>query len=591
MDHGEQGRFVRLVAGITTVYAALVGGPADCKTALAWFAPDRPPEGLDHVGWNGIVTDDLVGMLPYILDPFGFTTRRALLSGRGSVAERRHRKVMGTFYTPGDVARHLAERVIQGDERRVVDPACGAGVFLRAAFGRLCESMPPSIAVRRLYGVDLDLRAVDACALVLLHDWLRREPLGSETDSPVGRYFQLREHLVNADALELWDEREQLPLFASEVAGRGRLPTAFDAVLMNPPFARLSARPAPEVLRRYRTLAAATDPAAVNLIWPFWELANRLAGSEGRAGVVLPLSIAYTRGPVAREGRDAVLGSGHWEISFYDRTPDALFGDDVKQRVALGVRTGPAQGTVRTGPLTRWSADRRADVLGSTNLRSVERPVESDLILKIGSEAESRVVDHLRAFGAGLGASATRARLVPVSDLSQDENIVVVAPTAYNWLGLYRDPVLAIEGRSGAGGQLAELTFESAEAADAAYAVLVSHVALWWWRATGDLFHVPLTWLREAPFPLPRKRSDVLSLARAGAACWQEATANAVTAVNKGVRTIAYKTAEDSLALARADDAVGRVYGLPPEFVRLTRDDARRLRVAGRDQDLAITHS
>jgi hypothetical protein len=582
LESTEPDRAIRFLAGITTVYAALVGSPVACSDALGWFAPDHRPLAPAGFGWNAIVTDELVGMLPYVLDPFGFTTRRALLSGRGCAVERGKRKAMGTFYTPGDVARYLAQRVLKGDEQRVVDPACGAGVFLRAAFSRLCDSVPASAVVDRLYGVDVDLRAVDACSLVLLHDWLKREPLREE-ETPVERYLQLRTNLIHGNALDAWARREQLPLFGAVAATLRRLPTQFDAVLTNPPFAPVGEPPSAHVAADYRTLAAASDPKAVNLVWPFWELTERLAGADGRVGVVLPLSAAYLRGPVGRAGRCAVLQSGDWEFGFYDRAPDALFGDDVKQRIALAFRHGPGTGVVRTGPLRRWSADGRADVLREAAASVVERTIDCELVLKIGTARESRAVDELRRAGGSLGDSVSRARLVPVQELASAANALVVAPTAYNWLGVYRDTAMAIEARRGVGGQLAELQFESIHAADAAYAVLVSHVVLWWWRATGDLFHVPLRWLREAPFPLPKNQADLMLLAQAGSACWQEAAENPVAAVNRGIRTVSYKPAEDSLVLARVDEAVGRVYGLGSEFVRFTRDDARRLRIAGRE--------
>jgi hypothetical protein len=55
-----------------------------------------------------------------------------------------------------------------------------------------------------------------------------------------------------------------------------------------------------------------------------------------------------------------------------------------------------------------------------------------------------------------------------------------------------------------------------------------------------------------------------------------------VTAVNRGVVTMAYRPPTDCEALELADRAVGDAFGLTPEFVQFIRHDADRLRTAGR---------
>jgi hypothetical protein len=320
------------------------------------------------------------------------------------------------------------------------------------------------------------------------------------------------------------------------------------------------------------------------MMWPFWELASRAASSRGRVGIVLPLSAAYVDGDIARAGRTAVFANGRWELRFFDRTPDALFGDDVKQRVAVAVRREGAPGLVRTTALRRWSADRRAAALsGEEAGDGIDIPYAPGVVLKIGTATELEAVEHLRSLGGKLGDSTTAARLASAAELAVGERTIAVAPTAYNWIGAFRDTRVAVDARRCAAGKLAELTFATEQLADAAYALSVSHVFLWWWRASGDLFHVPLAALAEAPFPLARCRPEqVETLARAGRLCWQAALGVPVTAVNKGIATTAYRPDADCEVLALADNALGRAFGLGPEFVHLVRHDAERLRTAGR---------
>lgn len=574
----------RLIAGIVAIRVASLGQPTTVHDALEWFSGERigAQPGILSLEWGPTRDENLTGLLPYVLDPFGLTTRRSLLSGRGSARERTARKGLGTFYTPGDVARGLAAEVITTSTRGVLDPACGAGVFLRAAFSELSTQRPAHQAVRSLVGVDIDPLAIDACALVLTHDWLRREALAAG-ESPGERFAVVRRQLTCGNALDLFAESAQDPLFGSATAGVGHhsLPPAIDAVLMNPPFA--SARALVSKTRAsYASLSAAPRSSSSNLAWPFWELVARATSWTGRAGVVLPLSIAYRNDPAARAARRAAFATGSWEFRFFDRTPDAIFGDDIKQRIAIGIKRPGPVGHIRTHSLRRWSADRRDAALRfepaeGTSYRATDGPM-----LKIGSDLERAALERLQKGGATLGERVRAARLVAPAELTDTGREIIIAPTAYNWIGVFRGSAAALEARRAAAGKVAQLLFPTKAMADAAYGVIASRVFLWWWRVTGDLFHVPLRVLTGAPFDLGRPAEHELrTLAEAGRRCWAAAFADPIVSINRGVRTVAY-AASDAAALDTVDTAVCLAFGLDREFVRFVREDSERLRIAGR---------
>lgn len=578
-------RSARLLAGVAAIAAALCGEAVDVAEALEWFLGEpQPDERLRAIAWHGEPDERLVGLLAYVLDPFGVTTRRAVLGGSGCAVERSSRKARGTFYTPGDVARSLAAEVVGSMTQQVLDPACGSGVFLRAALTRLAAERPVDEAVGALHGVDLDPLAVDACALLLTHDWIARRPL-DDGELPLDRFLALREHqLVCADALELFAAPAQEQLAPAAPAGRRELPQRFDAILMNPPFA--PAGPVSSHVRAgYASLRAATNPSGINMTWPFWELAARATAVNGRAGVVLPLSVAYADGAAARAARRAVFARASWELRFFDRAPDALFGDDVKQRVALALTQPGAPGRVRTSGLRRWSADRRAEALRAHADAAVELAArDGEPLLKIGSSLEREAIERLSRLGGTLGDGLAHARLVAADELVRDDTAIAVAPTAYNWIGAYRSTRAAAAGRRGAAGKLAELLLPGPEPADAAYALLASRVYLWWWRASGDLFHVPLADLAGAPFPLHRCEPQALAaLAEAGRACWAAALAAPVVAVNRGVTTVAYAPPHGAPALDDVDRAVGSAFGLSGDLIRFVKEDAERIARAGRN--------
>jgi hypothetical protein len=579
---------VRLIAGIAAICTATEGRRVSAGGALSWFLGSQSPavgEPVDRLAaarWTTDPDDRLVALLPYVLDPFGLTTRRALLSGQACGRERASRKRTGTFYTPGDVARVLVDEAITPATRRVLDPACGAGVFLRAAFTRLAAAAPPDRAIECLYGVDIDAAAIDACGLVLVHDWLMRQPL-SGGEAPIDRFELICARLGRADALDLFAQPPPSRLFHGDTPTTlPQFPPYFDAVLTNPPFAALGTC-TDRVRNGYRSLRAARNPTGVNMMWPFWELASRAVTRGGRVAIVLPLAAAYANAGSPRAARKAVFDRGKWEMRFFDRSPDALFGDDVKQRIALALRSPGTSTLIRTTAMRRWSADRRAAALAPDDCEGVHLKVSDGPLLKIGSTAERDALAHLQSWEGTLGEAASRARLVTADKLDRGQRVVAVAPTAYNWIGGFRDTAAARDARRHAAGKLAELTFPSRVLADAAYGVIASHIFLWWWRATGDLFHVPLTALTHAPFAIHKCAAGRLqALAGAGRQCWLSARETPILAVNKGIATVAFSAAAESDALELADHAVGAALGLTSEFVQFTRNDAVRLRSAGR---------
>ena len=126
-------------------------------------------------------------------------------------AERRRRD--GIHYTPPDVAAGLVADALELVGRTpalILDPACGAGVFLVAALDALvADGVEPAVALGRVRGLDIDPEAVELARRALV-EWAARHrlpPRSVPTDI-----------VVVADALvDDW-------------------PSAVDVVIGNPPF-------------------------------------------------------------------------------------------------------------------------------------------------------------------------------------------------------------------------------------------------------------------------------------------------------------------------------------------------------------------
>jgi hypothetical protein len=566
------------------------GQTVAAANAHFWGAETPSPEPAeigalrDALGRYG--EDEAEGLFPYLLDPFGLTTRRALLAGVGDLAERRARKHSGTFYTPGDVARMLVAETIAEPDATTIDPACGAGVFLRAAFGRLCCDLDVEAerALGQLYGIDCEPCAIDACGLVLAHDWLARDP-DRAPGAGAERWRRARRNLAVGNSLEAFAATAgEAPVWRRFSACAG---VRFGCVLTNPPFAPTGERAGRRSARDYRTLSAAANPAGVNRAWPFVELALRAVGERGRIGVVLPLSLAYRRDAATAELRRLMAAGASWRLRFFDRAPDGVFGDDVKQRICLATARSEGPGRIATSRLIRWSSARRDRVFrpGAGAFRDGGGSDGAPLA-KIGTTLEADVLRRLEGFERTLGDGLVEARLASAAALpGRCASAVAVAPTAYNWIGVYRDLELARAGRRAAAGKLSLLVSAGRREADAIYALLASRVFLWWWRARGDLFHVPLGALTGAPFPIDAVQRPALdALAGAGRGLWRRARRSAVSSTNRGVAVTAYRAPLLAAEIATADRAVVDAFGLPGRFARFASAEATRLAEAGRGE-------
>ena len=178
------------------------------------------------------------------------------------------RQGRGAFYTPAEVAGSLVAVTVERGP--VVDPACGAGVFLLAAGIRLAAqgADPRLVATTQLFGADIDPVAVDLtrCALA---GWA-----GIDPGEVVG--------VVEADSL---------------LTGRSTWPTApgdgFGAVVGNPPFlGQLRSGTAFDADRRQALrdrfpgmVGAYTDAA-----WLFLALGMDLLAPGGRMSLIQPPS-------------------------------------------------------------------------------------------------------------------------------------------------------------------------------------------------------------------------------------------------------------------------------------------------------------
>lgn len=516
--------------------------------------------------------------LPYMLDPHGEGTRKSAMRGGLGNEHRQARKANGVFFTPSDVASHMASIGVAaagGSGFDVLDPACGTGVFLRAVFrSMLAGGSRPTDILPRLYGIDLDGSSIEACRLVLLAEML--ESCGSPVADT--SWTLLSRQLMTADSLQ-WTHRQQLstaPGDASAPAG-DQWPRRFGLVIGNPPYSAIGARADIHELRRVFPSLESCSSAA-NLFWPFADMMWLLTSDTGAACMVVPLSLAYSSVTAAKATRSAMVAAGgDWQFSFFDRTPDALFGDDVKQRNSIALFRAGGGLSVTTGPTCRWTSRTRAMLfdniprvdLGAFDIR--------DGIPKVGTAIEAEALAAIGGACGTLGEHAAIARVAGLSDMASSKNAVILAGTAYNWLSVFRSSdVLCLDHEAASSSPLTVVEMSSSDLADAAYAICSSKLAYWLWRVRGDCFHVPASFVRGLPSPVgfsPETQSRLRSL---GGELWRRVSKTPIESVNKGRRSVTFSPWSEWTLVREVDTLLLRELGIPQTMETLLAEIVER---------------
>lgn len=546
---------------------------ASLRDAEDWFFGDVPIPRMvadDRGPFDDAPSPETVfALLPYVLDALRPGTRREVLRDAGAAPDRRARKQRGAFYTPADVAERMLSVVSLGSDDTCFDPTCGTGVFLRHA-------VMSGAASADVFGCDIDASVADAAAFVVLAAALRR---GEEWPSPWAGWQAVRSNIATLDALQLRASQHgsaairaaDLERVRAELADGSvpaavvdsgastrlsdvfpQLSTGADILLSNPPYAPIGAAGAAALAGSdFESLAdgvpSSTTRAEVLLVENLWRLTK---AETGRGSLVLPLSVATSsKREFASLRRAMQMQAGGWTLSFFDRAPDALFGDDVKTRNLIATYDAAADRGMATTRLLRWTSRTRSQFLQTLTPTPVVCDI-SEHVPKIGGGEEARLYEAVRRLDGRFGDDVLRIRQAVPHSVTGSPTCVYVAPTAYNWIGVVRDVAALTSGGHTSENALLELTLADEELADAAYALLSSRYVFWLWRVESDGFHVTRRLLEQLPFCLGRVPEAVPELAVRGRLLWTAALGGAIRSVNKGRTTVSFPT----LAAAVLDD-------------------------------------
>ncbi|MBK8252636.1 MAG: N-6 DNA methylase [Polyangiaceae bacterium] len=257
----------------------------------------------------------------------------------------------GAVYTPPFLAALLLDQAMPYSEmtgrERILDPACGSGVFLVGAFRRLVQhwrsrngwakpsvGLLKSIVSESIFGVDLDSSAVDLAAFSLalaICDSLKPEVIWSAL-----QFDRLRDR--NLIAGDFFDQLVVVKGPKPTIVPHGPLGAPFDIVLGNPPFSAAltpQAQRIDGVFRRER--GSLPDKQSAYL---FLETSLVLLAEGGRLCLVQPAGILYNSKP--ERFRASMLKRVQLEVALDFVSIRGIFARADTKVVALLIRRAAA---------------------------------------------------------------------------------------------------------------------------------------------------------------------------------------------------------------------------------------------------------
>ena len=147
---------------------------------------------------------------------------------------------------------------------------------------------------------------------------------------------------------------------------------------------------------------------------------------------------------------------------------------------------------IETGPLQKWRSDNRAAMFESIRFTPIVGAIRLR-IPKIDGTYQAQAFEELTRRWDRLEHAYTNIQRMPLAQvLKNDRHTVFAGATAYNFLNVFMKPPPDMLENAPALSEhpLHAMDFPARKDAAAAFAVLSSHLAFWWWHVNHDGFHV-----------------------------------------------------------------------------------------------------
>ena len=288
---------------------------------------------------------------------------------------------------------------------------------------------------------------------------------------------------------EVWRERHSPFHWLAEFYDLMTDGGGFDVIIGNPPY--ISRR---EVEKSYRTRGFATAQCP-DIYAQVLERSHQLCRSGGRIGMILPLSLTFSRG--FKSLRELLFDEcGRIWFSSFGRIPSALFSHDVRVRNTIYIATKDPSKQVRcaTTRLHRWFNAEREFLFANLAYAPCDPAPFDGAVPKLSS---TRL---LRAFSTRLEQEPYRLEREVVKN--HTGHSLHFKRTAYNWLTVCKilPPAFGKSGEPVKHTKYGPIAFPSPATRDLVMGLANTKLMFLWWMTIGDDFDVTRNNLLSAPF-------------------------------------------------------------------------------------------
>lgn len=558
--------------------------------------------------------EDFIDLLPYILEIFEYTDKsQTSLDNFIEKGKRTNNHLLkrksGIFYTPYDVTDFMSKEIMNSweqingqnyDDFYCLDPACGTGVFLLAMLKEIKSSYSRdsckilNTAVRCFYGMDISPQAIQSCTFVILSECLKDifnnqislwrawqairgnfAVIDSTKINGVGNQeihnsrrqrINIRQALLNPNQEDMFQHFEYQKIKNKNYPSLSdifeEISQGFSVLISNPPYSKISKKKHDNVFVSNGSGNSYT--LFVEMMWRFTQPDNSLSG------MIVPLSIAYHSGKAYKALRDNIKNiNGEWTFHFFDRTPDSLFGDDVKTRntIMFFKRDKYSINTIKSSQLQRWNSRNRSSLFKKLEIQSIRSIPIRDFIPKIGTEEEFVVYQSLSSFQNQIIALGENFSITKLSTCCEKEKrCLFYYNTAYNWLPIFRSiPTLS---NSPIPKSLKALLFKNENGAKFFFVTASSRLAYWLWRVEGDGFHLNNSFLMRLPFnPVFFSEVDIKHLEDLADILWNKIQNYPIISNNSGKMTLNYCPYDCTDVIDEIDKIIINTYNINPAFL------------------------
>lgn len=387
-----------------------------------------------------------------------------------------HKKNRGIYYTPEDIIDFMLSRCVDAlfkeNEDTIpsfLDCSCGSGFFLLKALSmmenifnvqdNICGSL--QLLEQCIWGVDISEKAIDVCKIMFVIHYL-------------DGFFNALNYLDT-----IWDSIQKsffvgdATRLSKVIASNSTMPVAYDCIIGNPPYV--------------------SQGKNSNLYISFVKNIIEFSSRKSCSALVLPLSVCYSQGTEFIELRKKIqVDHASWEFHNYDRSPDSLFGDQVKTRNTIVFRKeAQSKRKLYTSKLQRWTSECRGTLFEEIKLCDITNISVLKGIPKISCSAE-RIAFFKICEGNSCIADLIHRPL-------KNNELLVMNGTAYNWLCVYDHYPPSIDENGGLylSSTSSVYGIESRSDRDFCIALLSNRIAYWYWTAVGDGFHFGRSFLTD----------------------------------------------------------------------------------------------